>query len=300
MIVDILIIGAGPGGLSAAIYSSRAGFKTAIIDNMGSGGQLMFIDRIENYPGFESITGYELADRFEKQCDGLGIDIEYRKATSIRKKDNLFLVSTNDGDISAKAIIIATGARHRHLGVPGEEKYFGKGVSYCATCDGPFFRGKSVLVIGGGDTALSDALYLSNISKDVTIIHRREEFRAQKVLQDRIWKANNIKSLLLKNVEEINGDGEKATGITLSDGVFVPASGIFILVGTVPNSDIAKDLCSIDNDGYIITDEKMRTSIPGIFAIGDVRSSAFRQIVTAASDGAIASHSADEYIKSLT
>lgn len=299
MMFDILIIGAGPAGLSAAIYSARAGYSTALMDNMGSGGQLMFIDRIENYPGFESITGYELADRLEKQCDLLGAKLIYSKATSIRRNNNNFIVSSDSGDIEAKGIIIATGARHRQLGIIGEDTYKGKGVSYCATCDGPFFKGKSIVVVGGGDTALSDALYLSAMCKDVTIIHRRNEFRAQRILQERISRCSNIRTILSTNVLSINGDGNKVDSITLSNGKELKADGVFVLVGTMPNSDIANGICHLDNNGYIITDDRMHTNIPGILACGDVRTTSFRQIVTAASDGAIAAHSADEYLKSI-
>lgn len=299
MIFDILIIGAGPAGLSAAIYSARAGYSTALMDNMGSGGQLMFIDKIENYPGFENITGYELADRLEKQCDSLGAKLIYSKATSIRSDNGSFIVSSDSDDIEAKGIIIATGARHRQLGIIGEDTYKGKGVSYCATCDGPFFKGKSIVVVGGGDTALSDALYLSAMCKDVTIIHRRNEFRAQRILQERISRCSNIKTLLSMNVLSINGDGNKLDSITLSNGKELKADGVFVLVGTMPNSDIANGICHLDNNGYIITDDRMHTNIPGILACGDVRTTSFRQIVTAASDGAIASHSLDEYLKSI-
>lgn len=299
MIFDILIIGAGPAGLSAAIYSARAGYSTALMDNMGSGGQLMFIDKIENYPGFENITGYELADRLEKQCDSLGAKLIYSKATSIRSDNGSFIVSSDSDDIEAKGIIIATGARHRQLGIIGEDTYKGKGVSYCATCDGPFFKGKSIVVVGGGDTALSDALYLSAMCKDVTIIHRRNEFRAQRILQERISRCSNIRTILSTNVLSINGDGNKVDSITLSNGKELKADGVFVLVGTMPNSDIANGICHLDNNGYIITDDRMHTNIPGILACGDVRTTSFRQIVTAASDGAIASHSLDEYLKSI-
>ena len=293
---DILVIGAGPAGLTAAAYSARAGYDTLIIDSMGAGGQLMFIDRIENYPGVAEVSGYELAEKLEKQCDSFGVRLEYIQATSIEKDDNLFLVKTSGEDISAKAIIIATGASHRHLDVIGEDKYIGKGVSYCATCDGPFFKNKSVIVIGGGDTALTDAIYLAKLCKDVTIIHRREQFRAQKILQDRISKIDNIKTIMGNGIKSINGDEREVKSITLSDNREIETDGVFVLIGTVPNSSLVDKLCTLDN-GYIVTDDSMRTSVEGIFAAGDVRNTSFRQVVTATGDGAKASHSADEYLQ---
>ena len=295
---DILIIGAGPAGLSAASYSARAGYNTIILDGMGAGGQLMFIDKIENYPGVQEISGYELAERFEKQCDEFGVQLEYANVTAIEKNDTGFIAKTDGGEFESKALIVATGASHRHLGVEGEEEYKGRGVSYCATCDGPFFKGKSVIVVGGGDTALTDAIYLSKLCKDVTVIHRRDEFRAQKILQDRIKNIENIKTIMSNNIKTINGDGNKVTSVTLLDGSELKTDGIFVLVGTIPNSNLVSTLSETKN-GYIITNDKMETSCPGLFASGDVRNTPFRQVVTAAGDGAMAAHSADEYIQNL-
>ncbi len=295
---DILIIGAGPAGLSAAAYSARAGYNTLILGNMGSGGQLMFIDKIENYPGVNEISGYELAEILEKQCDTFGAKLEYLEATDIKVNEAGFTVTAGDNLIEAKALIIATGADHRHLQVDGEEEYTGRGVSYCATCDGPFFKNKSIVIVGGGDTALTDALYLAKLCKEVAIIHRRDEFRAQKVLQDRIKNVANIKTIMSNNVTKINGDGEKVTSVTLADGSKLETDGVFVLIGTIPNSSIVANLCTLDN-GYIVTNDEMETSVKGIFAAGDVRNTSFRQVVTATSDGAKASHSADEYIQGI-
>ena len=295
---DVLIVGGGPAGLAAGQYASRAGYDALIIDPMGPGGQLMFIDELENYPSVPSISGYALAERLEKQAADFGVRIEYSEAQSIEKTGNTFITKTSDGDIESKAIIIATGARHRHLEVPGEEEYQGRGVSYCATCDGPFFKGKRIVVVGGGDTALTDALYLSKLAESVQVVHRREEFRAQKVLQDRIALKSNITTVLGKNIATIDGDGSKVCGVTLTDGTKLECDAVFIFVGTVPNSELVKDLVELDK-GFIITDGAMRTSLEGVFAAGDVRTTAFRQVVTACSDGAIASHSADDYISRL-
>ena len=293
---DILVIGAGPGGMSAAQYSARAGYSTLVLDPMGPGGQLMYIDEIENYPGLEKSSGYMLSEAMEKQCQAFGVNMEYAEASGIRKDGDRFIVDSSMGEIEAKAVIVATGAGHRHIGAKGEEEYSGKGVSYCATCDGPFFRGKKVVVVGGGDTALTDALYLSKITKEVVIIHRRESFRAQKALQEKIKGVENISTIMEKNVIQIKGDGSRVNAVVLDDGSEIETDGVFVFVGTTPNSALVEGLVERKN-GFIVTDGKMATSIPGLFAVGDVRNTSFRQVVTATGDGAIAAHSADEYIE---
>ncbi len=298
MQTDILVIGSGPAGMSAAQYSSRAGWSTLVIDPMGPGGQLLYIDEIENYPGSEKLSGYVLSERMEKQCEAFGVRMEYTRALSIKKENSLFHTTTDDGEIVSKAVIVATGAVHRKLGVKGEEEYRGKGVSYCATCDGAFFKEKKVIVAGGGDTALTDALYLSSLCSDVVIIHRRNEFRAQKVLQDRVREKANISSVLGENIEEILGDGREVTGVRLKSGKEIDASGVFVFVGMTPSSAVVSGIAETE-DGYIRTDEGRRTTLPGLFAAGDVTVTSFRQVVTAASDGAKAAHSADEYLRAL-
>ena len=262
------------------------------------GGQLLYIDEIENYPGTEKTSGYALAESFEKQAVEFGVRIEYWEAKSIEKDGDIFRVKTSGEDVTAKAVIYAAGARHRHLGCSGEEEYQGKGVSYCATCDGPFFKGKKIAVVGGGDTALTDALYLSKLGSEVILIHRRNEFRGQKVLQDRIKERPNVRFELGKIVEAINGDGKNVKSLTLSDGSEIEADAVFIFVGIIPNSEILEGFAELDH-GFVKTDGNMRTSVPGLFACGDVRTTPFRQVATAAGDGAIAAHSADEYIQSL-
>ena len=295
---DILIIGCGPSGLSAAGYAARAGYDVLAIDSLAPGGQLLYIDEIENYPGTEKTSGYALAESFEKQAVEFGVRIEYWEAKSIEKEGDIFRVKTSGEDVTAKAVIYATGARHRHLGCSGEEEYQGKGVSYCATCDGPFFKGKKIAVVGGGDTALTDAIYLSKLGSEVILIHRRNEFRGQKVLQDRIKERPNVRFELGKTVEAINGDGKNVKSLTLSDGSEIEADAVFIFVGIIPNSEILEGFAELDH-GFVKTDGNMRTSVPGLFACGDVRTTPFRQVATAAGDGAIAAHSADEYIQSL-
>ena len=294
--VDILIVGAGPGGMSAAQYGSRAGYSTLVLDPMGPGGQLLYIDAIENYPGVGETSGYLLSEAMEKQCASFGVEMDYGAVSSISKEGNLFVSQTDIGEVESKAVILATGASHRHLGVKGEEEYRGKGVSYCATCDGPFFRGKKVVVAGGGDTALTDALYLSKLCSTVTIVHRREEFRAQKALQDKIAKVGNISTVMGRNIVEIKGDGSSVKEVVLDGGETIEADGVFVFIGTVPNSSLVERIAKTEN-GFVVTDDSMETTLPGLFASGDVRNTTFRQVVTAASDGAKAAHGADEYIR---
>ncbi len=298
MDVDILIIGAGPAGMAAGQYSARSGYSTLIIDPMGPGGQLLFIDAIENYPGTEKISGYILSERMEKQCAEFGVEIEYQRALSIKKENGLFYTKTDEREIVSKAVIVATGATHKHLNVKGEEEYRGKGVSYCATCDGPFFKGKKVIVAGGGDTALTDALYLSAMCSEVVIVHRRDTFRAQKILQDRVREKENISLVMGETITEIKGDGREVTSVLLSSGREIDTAGVFVFVGMTPASMLVSHLLELDN-GFIKTDSQNRTSLPGLFAAGDVTTTSFRQVVTATADGARASHSADEYIQSL-
>lgn len=297
---DILVIGSGPAGLSAASYAARAGYSVTAIDQLSPGGQLLLIDEIENYPGLPLTKGYKLAEDMENQAVLFGAEVEYTALSAIRKEEEgRFIASTDSGEIEAKAVIIATGADHRHLGVKGEEENQGKGVSYCATCDGPFFKGKDVVVVGGGDTALTDAIYLSKIAKSVTVVHRRNEFRAQKALQDRLASCANIRTKLSCNVVEILSDGKKVVGAKLDTGETLDADAVFIFVGIVPNSSLFRGFVDLDKNGFIITNDRMETSLEGVFAAGDVRTTPFRQVATAAADGAIAAHSADEYISNL-
>lgn len=297
---DILVIGAGPAGLSAASYAARAGYSVTAIDQLSPGGQLLLIDEIENYPGLPLTKGYKLAEDMENQAVLFGAKVEYTALSAIRKEgEGRFIALTDSGEIEAKAVIIATGADHRHLGVNGEEENQGKGVSYCATCDGPFFKGKDVVVVGGGDTALTDAIYLSKIARSVTVVHRRNEFRAQKALQDRLSSCANIRTKLSCNVVEILSDGKKVVGAKLDTGETLDADAVFIFVGIVPNSSLFSGFVDLDKNGFIITNERMETSLEGVFAAGDVRTTPFRQVATAAADGAIAAHSADEYISNL-
>ncbi|MBR1582203.1 MAG: FAD-dependent oxidoreductase [Spirochaetales bacterium] len=297
---DVLIVGGGPGGLSCGQYSARAGRKTAIIEEMAAGGQTMIIDEIENYPGLGKISGYELAAAFEQQATGFGCDFVYATVNSIKRlEDGSFELDTTDGAYLSPVVVIATGAKHRNLEVPGEKEMVGHGVSYCATCDGPFFRNKKILVCGGGDSACQEALYLKKLSDDVTVTHRRDRFRAQASIVKAMEEAG-IKTKMNTTVQSINAENGKVKSVTFvnkSSGETYTEEfdGVFIFVGNIPQTQLVPD-CEKDEAGFIKTDRNMMTSIPGIYAIGDVRDTPFRQVVTAASDGAIAAHYASEYI----
>jgi len=301
--VDVLIVGAGPAGLSCGQYSARAGRSTIIVEEMATGGQTMIIDEIENYPGLSKVSGYELAEKFESQATGFGCQTVYASVSNIQKQeDGSFRIATSDGDFFAKAVVIATGAKHRLLGVPGEKELTGHGVSYCATCDGPFFRNKKILVCGGGDSACQEAMYLAKLSPNVTICHRRDKFRAQASIAKAMEKTNGITVKLNTIVVSINGENGKVKSVTLKDVVTGKEytqdyDGVFIFVGSEPQTQLVP-FCEKDTAGFIKTDKTMMTNVKGLFAIGDVRDTPFRQIVTAAADGAIAAHYASEYIDS--
>lgn len=299
---DVVILGAGPGGLSAAQYSARAGLKTAILENMVPGGQTITIDHIENYPGMDATTGFELAQKFQEQAEKFGAKIFYSEAKSIEKKNDLWLIDSTEGLFECSSIIIATGAKPRKLNVPGEEEFQGRGVSYCATCDGPLFRDKKILVIGGGDSAVQETMYLAKLSSKITIIHRRDRFRAQQAIVEALEKEKNVEIRLNTTPIAIEGT-DKVNSVTLKDlktekEYKEEFDGVFVFIGHLPQTQLFPDLKK-DKAGFIETNDKMETSIDGIFAVGDVRNTPFRQIVTAASDGAVAAHFANEFIDRL-
>jgi thioredoxin reductase (NADPH) len=305
---DIIIIGGGPSGLTAGIYTSRAGMRTLLLEKMACGGQILVTDTIENFPGFpEGIKGPDLAEWMYKQASHFGLEVKLSEAISIipkAKGAGHFTVKMSEGaEEKALALIVATGAMWDSLGVDGEKELTGRGVSYCATCDGPLFKGKDIVVIGGGDTAIEDALFLTKFAGKVTVVHRRDRLRAAKVLQDRAL-ANKKIALCLNSVCSGIVGTDKVEGVRVKDVVtsaekVLPAHGVFVLIGTSPNSDIVKGLVKTNEKGCIICDDDMRTSVDGIFACGDVRKKLLRQVVTAAGDGATAAFSAQHYVEHL-
>lgn len=304
MIYDVAIIGGGSAGLTAAIYTCRAGWKTVIIEQGAPGGQAASTEIIENYPGFpEGITGPELMMKFYEQAKRFGCEFITAQVQGFVAEGKIKTIHTTTGTIEAKAIIIATGSQPRELGVPGEQKFRGRGVSYCATCDGFFFRGKKVVVIGGGDSAVKESLYLANLASQVTIIHRRDEFRAAKVLSDKVLDVPNVQILWDSVVDEISGNGklEKVHLRNVKSGETseIAADGVFLYVGTRPNTEFIDLSIKRDEQGYLLTNEDLECSIPGIFAIGDCRAKSSRQVANAVGDGASVLPALDDYLHSL-
>lgn len=301
---DVTIIGAGPAGLSAGIYAARAKLSTVIVEKMYPGGQAAITDRIENYPGFnEGIAGAELTDRMKSQAEKFGAEFLNGDVENIRKQDEKFIIQLKGETLEAKTVILATGAEPRKLGVKGEKEYTGRGVSYCATCDGAFYTGKPIMMVGGGDTAIEEALYLTRFASSVQVVHRRDQLRATKILQERAFKNEKIKFIWNSAVEEIKGKDTVeeviVRNVKTGDRTPVHVKGIFVAVGYVPNTSFVKDLVKLNEQGYIITDENMGTGVPGLFAAGDIRQKSLRQVVTAVADGAIAAVEAGKYLESL-
>lgn len=286
---DVIIIGGGPAGLCAGIYSARGGLKTAIIENKSIGGQAQTAHEIQNYPGIKAIGGFDLCYAMMEQCTSFGVDFVFDKIAACDLKNKKITLDSGN-ELSAKFIIIATGASPRKLGVENENRFLGKGVSYCATCDGAFFKGKTVAVIGGGNTAVEDALYLEKLASKVYLVHRRDALRADKILCDRLAKSS-VQVIWDSVVQNLDGE-DNLSQMTLKNVkndtlTTVSVDGVFVAVGQIPESNLFDEVQKTSN-GYIITDEKMRTDIDGIFAVGDVRDKALRQVVTACADGAIA------------
>jgi len=300
---DLIVIGSGAAGMSAAQYGARANLKTLLVEEMAAGGQALLIDALENYPGVMGpVSGYDLSETMRRQAEGFGAAFLTATASSLRKDGAVFKVETSEGDLSAKTVILATGAKHRRIGAPGEEEFGGRGVSYCATCDGPFFKGKRMLVVGGGDAACDESAFLAKLSDKIVVTHRRDRFRAQAALALRTLRNPNIEVRFNTVVKEIKG-GKKVESVVLqkteSGETYEEAvDAVFVFVGSIPQSALAAD-ASKDEAGYILTDERMASSVAGLFAVGDVRASGFRQLITAASDGAVAAHSASQYIDEL-
>ena len=305
---DVVIMGGGPAGLTAAIYASRARLKTVLIESFTVPGQAVITADIENYPGFPgTLGGFELIEKFKKQARDFGTEIKTGDVKGIKKdkKDGkpAYGVELDGENIETLSVIVATGARPKKLGVPGEDKFRGKGVSYCAVCDAAFFKGKNIAVIGGGDTAVEEAIFLTKFAKKVTLIHRRDRLRATKILQERALANERIAFMWDSVVNEISGETKvsslRTKNVKTGKEEGFSAEGVFIFAGYKPNTDFLKDVVKLDKDGYVIADDDMKTSKKGIFVAGDARKKLLRQIVTAAGDGATAAFSARLYVEEL-
>lgn len=300
---DLIIIGGGAAGLSAAQYAARSNLDVVLFEEMATGGQILIIDNMENYPGFpEPVEGFEFSQRMEKQAKQFGAEIVLTTVKGMENKNSYFTVETGKGTYTTYAVILATGAKHKHLDIPGEKEFTGRGVSYCATCDGPFFRGKKILVVGGGDAACDEAGFLANLSENVVLIHRRDRFRAQKALAERVLNNPNIEVRFNTVAKEIRGK-DKVEKVLLEktdsgESYEEEMDAVFIFVGSIPQTQLVPEL-SKDEGGYIVTNQRMETEVPGLYAVGDLRNTPFRQVVVSASDGAIAAHCASQYIDDI-
>lgn len=302
---DVIVIGAGPAGMTAAMYASRANLRVAMLDRGVYGGQMNNTDKIENYPGFKSIKGPDLAQKMYDSATQFGAKLVYGDVQKVTVDDHSMKhVITDSGELQAPALIIATGSNPRKLQVTGEKEYAGKGVSYCAVCDGAFFKNATVTVVGGGNSAIEEGLYLANIAKQVNVIHRRDALRAEKLLQDRAFKNPKMHFIWNSVVTAINGDGQKVTSVSIhnkktNEDQKMPTEGVFIYVGAVPATAPFKDLGITDERGWIKTNNQMETNIPGLYAVGDARGKNLRQVTTAVGDGGIAGQNAFNYVDNL-
>ncbi|MBT3175559.1 MAG: thioredoxin-disulfide reductase [Desulfobacula sp.] len=300
---DLVIIGAGPAGLTAGMYAARARMNVLLLEKAVPGGQILVTDWIENYPGFpEGISGFDLSEKMRIQAEEMGLKIEIAEVHSLNLSKELKEIVLKDRSIITKSLIIASGASPKNLGI-GEDKFIGKGVSFCATCDAPFFKGKTVVAIGGGDTAVQEAIFLTKFAKKVYLIHRRDELRAAKILQERAFENNKIEIVWDSVATSIEGffgvESVKIKNIKTNEEKVLKADGCFIWVGILPNTSFLNDAVETDEFGFILADTKMQTSVPGVYAVGDVRDTPLRQITTAVGDAAIAALSAEHFIENL-
>ena len=303
-IYDMIIIGGGPGGYTAALYAARAGLDVIVLEKLSAGGQMALTSQIDNYPGFEDgIDGFTLGEKMQAGAEKFGAKTEYAEVFSVDLKSIPKVVETSEGTFYGHTVVLATGASPRELDVSGEKELVGRGVHYCAACDGMFYKGKTVVIVGGGNTAAADAFVLSRIAKKVILVHRRDTLRATKVYHDPLMRAENVEFRWNSTVSEFISDG-KVTGVKIKDvntgeESVIECDGVFISVGRKPATELVKDQLELDSGGYVIADESTKTNIPGVYAVGDVRIKKVRQIVTAVADGAVAAHEAEEYLAEI-
>ena len=300
-IYDMIVVGGGPGGYTAALYAARAGLDTVILEKLSAGGQMALTEQIDNYPGFEDgIDGFSLGEKMKRGTERFGVETKLTEVLSLDLSGTVKKAETSEGPLFARTIVVATGAGPRELGIESEQELIGKGVNYCAACDGMFYKNKTVVIAGGGNTAAADALILSRICKKVIVVHRRDTLRATKIYHEPLMKAENVEFRWDSEIIELLHD-EKVIGIRLrnvktGEETTLACDGVFVSIGRKPSSELVKDQVEVDPAGYIIADESTRTNIPGVFAVGDVRTKALRQVVTAVADGATAVHYAEEYL----
>ncbi len=303
-VYDMVIIGGGPGGYTTALYAARAGMKTLVLEKLSAGGQMALTSRLENYPGFEEgVDGFGLAQKMQRQAERFGAQTQYADVTGVRLQPFPREIETTEGRVYGKTVVFATGAGPRELGLPGEQALQGRGVAYCASCDGMFYRGKTVAVVGGGNSAVADALLLSRIAKKVILIHRRDTLRATKIYHDALFSAENItvrwNTQVTQLLHEDSLKGLRLTNTVTGEETTAECDGLFISVGRKPATELVSGILALDPGGYIVADESTKTSLPGVYAVGDVRTKQLRQVVTAVADGANAVHAAEEYLCSL-
>lgn len=300
-VYDIVIVGGGPGGYTAALYAARAGLDTLVLEKLSPGGQMALTDQIDNYPGFEEgVDGFSLAEKMQRQAERFGAKSEYAEVTRLDLTADPKALETSEGTFYGRTVVYAAGAVPRELGLPHERELTGRGVAYCAACDGAYYRGKTVAVVGGGNSAAADALLLSRIAGKVILVHRRDTLRAEKAYRQPLLNRENVEIRWNSTVTELL-HGDRLTGVRLKNALtgeesVLPCDGVFISVGRKPATDLVKDQLTLDRGGYMIADETTKTAVPGVYAVGDVRTKPLRQIVTAIADGAAAVHMAEEYL----
>ena len=303
-IYDMIVIGGGPGGYSAALYAARAGLSVVVLEKLSAGGQMALTHQIDNYPGFaDGIDGFALGEKMQQHAEKFGAKTEYAEVFSLDLQGSPKVVDTSEGLFYGKTVVYATGAGPRELGIPQEQELIGRGVNYCAACDGMFYRGKTVVIVGGGNSAAADALILSRIAKKVILVHRRDELRATKIYHKPLMEAENVEFRWNSAVVELLRE-EKLTGVKLRNLVsgeesVVDCDGLFVSIGRKPVTELVAGQLELDENGYVVADESTRSSVPGVFAVGDVRRKVLRQVITAAADGAMACHYAEEYLAQL-